>query len=81
MRETISCKTIKKHELLASEIEYIVETSKTTKQTHKEVASMFGISHGLVSRLVVSARKDPMFLQSLKKKEAKRMEKLRTVIV
>ena len=42
---------------------------------------MFGVSPRLVSELVVSARKDPVLFHSLKKKEAKRMEKLRTVIV
>ena len=34
LREAIGRKTIKKHELLVSEMEEIVETSKRTKQTH-----------------------------------------------
>ena len=42
---------------------------------------MFGLSAIIVSEPVVSARKDPVLFHSLKKKEAKRMEKLRAVVV
>ena len=80
LREQAGLKTIRKHELSAAEIEQIIEAYKGGRLTQKETAFAFGVSEGLVSRLVSAQRNDPLFLASLRKREDKRRDKLRAVM-
>ena len=80
MRESTGRKTIRKDKLSVDEIDKIIVTYKTEKLTQREIAVKFGVSARLVSSLVVSERKNPDFLSSLRKREKKRREKLRAVI-
>ena len=59
LRESAGRKTIRKHQLSSSEVESIIRSYQTKKQTQKEVASVFGVSERLVSSLVVASKKDP----------------------
>ena len=80
MREGTGRKKIKRNQLSAAEVEEIVEAARTKGRTQKETAFNFGVSERLVSSLVVAARKDPMFLGAVRKREQKRREKLRAVV-
>ena len=80
MRETVPRRTIKKHELSADEVEKIVVAARTMKRTRQEIGLVFGVSSQLVTKLATTAKKDPTFLSTLKKKEDKRREKLRLVV-